>query len=212
METLDRLMSVALPIAWVVFAVGMTVRTRRILALPYRPDRAAPRDSARYGAFYALTFAMLPWKKESTRTHWATYTAGMVMHIAVFLAIVFALARLAGVGQGVAGMLLRLVGPLGLAAALGLLVKRAVVPHMRAISTPDDFISNALVDFYLLGGVLTVSDPDWAPLWRLAVVLLLLWVPVGKIYHMVLFFISRLLFGWQFGRRGVIRHAKPISY
>jgi hypothetical protein len=212
METLDLLTALALPAAWGVFLLGMAVRTRRILSLPYRPDRAPARGDARYGAFYALTFAMLPWKKESTRQHWITYTAGMVMHVAVFAALLFALARLAGVGQGLAGAIVRLVGPVGLAAAVGLLIKRTLVGYMRAISSPDDFISNALVDGYLLGAVLTAYAPDQAPLWRAATILLLVWIPVGKIYHMLLFFVSRILFGWQFGRRGVIRHAKPVTY
>ncbi len=43
-------------------------------------------------------------------------------------------------------------------------------------------------------------------------ILLLLYVPLGKIYHMLLFFVSRALFGLQFGRRGVLQHDLPISY
>jgi len=87
-----------------------------------------------------------------------------------------------------------------------------VSAQMRAISVPDDFVSNLAVDFYLVAGVATAFAPEWVGVWQLSALVLLVWIPLGKIYHMVLFFVSRLLFGWQFGRRGVIRHGKPISY
>jgi len=83
---------------------------------------------------------------------------------------------------------------------------------MRAISSPDDFISNLTVQFYLLGGALTAFIPSMVSLWRLAAILLLFYAPVGKIYHMLLFFVARTLFGLQFGRRGVLRHDIPVSY
>jgi len=117
-----------------------------------------------------------------------------------------------GLYEAEAALVAGYVGIAGLVSAVGLFVKRSLVSHMRAISSFDDFFSNLLVDFYLLAGVLTAFDASMAPLWQLAVVLLLVWIPIGKIFHMVLFFVSRILFGLQFGRRGVIRHAKPISY
>ena len=212
MTVLDTWTAALLPWVWGYFFIAMGLRLRRILRLPYRKERAPARGSARYGALYALSFAMLPWKKESTRTHWATYLAGMLLHVGVFAVLAFALARWVGVGAEVLAWIVRTVGTVGLAMAVALLIKRAIVSHMRAISSVDDFLSNALVDLYLLGGVLTAFDPAWLPVWRLAAIVLLIWIPLGKIFHMVLFFVSRVLFGWQFGRRGVINHAKPISY
>ena len=201
-----------LPLAWVYFAFAMSWRTWRVLRRPMKGDLAVPRGDANYGALYALTFAMLPWKKESTRTHWMTYTAGMLMHLGVFSAVLFAVARLVHFGDLFMAPVVLGLGTVGLAMAVGLFIKRMVRSDMRAISSPDDFISNFLVDFYLLGAVLTAYEGGLIGLWRLSVILLLFWIPLGKIYHMVLFFVSRLLFGWQFGRRGVIRHAKPITY
>jgi hypothetical protein len=212
METLHQLTQFVLPFVWIYFFVALGMRTLRILRRPYKADRSTARGDPNYGAFYALTFAMLPWKKESTRLHWITYMAGVLMHLAVFAALGFAISRWLGSGIEFMGLVVKFVGIAGLVAAFGLFVKRMMVPKMRTISNGDDFLSNLLVDFYLLGGVLVAFNESWEGVWRLATILLLLWIPIGKIYHMVLFFVSRLLFGWQFGRRGVIRHAKPFTY
>ncbi|KAA3613565.1 MAG: hypothetical protein D8M58_16925 [Calditrichaeota bacterium] len=194
------------------FVVISALRLYSILQRPYKKDLSQPKGSSRFGAFYALTFAMLPWKKESTKTHWATYAAGMLMHIAVFSAFLYAISIRFDLWPNVMQIIVQWIGPAGLIMAFGLFIKRNVVRHMRIVSNLDDFLSNLLVDFYLLGAVLTAYDFLWLALWRLAVILLLFWIPLGKIFHMLLFFVSRLLFGWQFGRRGVIKHGTPLSY
>ncbi|MDH4121576.1 MAG: hypothetical protein OEV94_07720 [Deltaproteobacteria bacterium] len=212
LDDLNEAGVVALP--WVVgwCVVLSALRLVWVIRRPMAADIAPPKGSSAGGAFYALTFAMLPWKKESTRHHWATYTAGMLMHLAVFVVILYGGARWVGWGQQVMGWVVLAMGPVGLAAAVGLLVKRGIHRGMRAISSPDDVLSNLLVDAYLLGAVLTAWSEGWLPMWRLAFLGLLVWIPLGKLFHMVLFFFSRVFFGWQFGRRGVIRWALPVSY
>ena len=212
MPDLDYWTSAAFNYFVVFFIVVMTIRLWRIMKYPYKKDLSEARGDSRYGALYALTFAMLPWKKESTKTHWATYTAGMMMHLAVFIVFLFALGRRFGIGEDILQPLVQTVGLVGLATAFGLFIKRSTITYMKTISNFDDYFSNLLVDFYLLGGVLTAFDAAWVPLWRLAAILLFIWIPLGKIFHMPLFFVSRILFGLQFGRRGVIRHGKPITY
>ncbi len=196
----------------VFFIVVSAIRLYSILRRPYKKDLSQPKGSSRFGAFYALTFAMLPWKKESTKKHWATYAAGMLMHMGVFVAFFYAVGIRFNLWPEILQVLVRWIGVAGLIMTLSLFIKRNVVNHMRIISNPDDFLSNLLVTFYLLGAVLTAYDFSWLPLWRLAFLLLLFWIPLGKIFHMILFFVSRLLFGWQFGRRGVIKHGTPLTY
>jgi len=212
METLNIWTKILINWATLIFFVGMTVRLVRILRYPYKKDMSQSKGDPKYGAFYALTFAMLPWKKESTKKHWLTYTAGMIMHVGVFAIILFALARRLDFGVEFMINIIKWIGPLGLVLAFSLFVKRATLGYMKAISNLDDYFSNLLVDFYLLAGTLTAYNLEWLGLWRLAAILLLIWIPFGKIFHMVLFFISRVLFGLQFGRRGVIKHGPPITY
>ncbi|MDH4224323.1 MAG: hypothetical protein OEW12_01595 [Deltaproteobacteria bacterium] len=212
MESLTHFADSWFPAAAAVFVVGFGWRMVRLLRLPRPKDIAPPKGDAAKGAVYALTFAMLPWKKESTRIHWVTYTAGMAMHLGLFLAILYALVRLAGWSGPGLDMVMQGAAPMGWAAAFGLFVKRIFKRSMRAISTPDDFVSSLLVQGVLLGAWLTALDGGWWPLWKVAAMALMVYIPLGKLFHMVLFFFSRVFFGRQFGSRGVLRHAAPVSY
>jgi len=212
METLAQINVFAFPIALFIGVFGVLARLWRVLHYRYGSDLGAPGGDDHYGAFYALTFAMLPWKKESTRTHWATYTAGMLMHIGIFGLFAFGATKSFGVEIGLLTWAVRTVVPFCAILSVGLLIKRLTIANMRAVSTLDDYLSNILVDLFMLGGILTAWDATMVELWRVSTILLLLWMPLGKIFHMVLFFVSRVLFGWQFGRRGVIRRGLPISY
>ncbi len=212
MQTLDSLTLLVFPYALIWFFVLLALRTAVVLRRGYKFELGAPKGSPRRGILYSLTFSMLPWKKDSTRRHPWTYAAGMGMHLGVFLTVLFAFGRRLGSWPEWLLPVFGAAALVGFASALGLFVKRSTRSYMRPISNPDDFVANLLVQLYLLAGGLTAFLPAVNPLWRLAAILLLLYVPLGKIYHMLLFFVSRALFGLQFGRRGVLRHDLPISY
>lgn len=212
MKTLDSLTTVAFPYALAWFGFFVALRTAVVLRRGYRLELGAPKGSPRRGILYSLTFSMLPWKKDSTRLHPWTYAAGMFMHLGVFSTVVYALGRRFASWPAAAETVFGVVAGIGFLGALGLLLKRGSTPYMHSISSPDDFLSNLLVELYLLGGCLAAFLPPAVGFWRLAAILLLVYVPLGKIYHMILFFVSRTLFGLQFGRRGVLRHDLPITY
>ena len=217
METLDAVTRSALPFAVAWCAALLMVRTAVVLRRGYRVELGVAKGSARRGVLYSLTFSMLPWKKDSTRRHVWTYVAGMAMHAGVFFSLLYAAGLSFFAWPEWARPILAVFAGAGFVATLGLFLKRRSVPHMRVISSLDDFVANTMVQLFLLGAVLTavvpdVTVPSAVALWRSAGILLLLYVPLGKIYHMLLFFVSRALFGLQFGRRGVLQHDVPISY
>ena len=212
MQTLDQLTLLVFPYALAWFFVLLALRTAVVLRRGYKIELGAPKGSPRRGILYSLTFSMLPWKKDSTRRHPWTYAAGMGMHLGIFLTVLFALGRRLGSWPEWLLPVFGVAALVGFVSVLGLFVKRGTKAYMKSISHPDDFVANLLVQLYLLAGGLTAFVPGMNPLWRLAAILLLLYVPLGKIYHMLLFFVSRALFGLQFGRRGVLRHDLPISY
>lgn len=212
MEALDALAAAALPWAGAWFLLLMGLRTAVVLRRGYRLELGPPKGSPRRGVVYSLSFSMLPWRKDSTRLHPWTYAAGMAMHVGVFAAFVFALGRRFDAWPTWVAPLFGTLAGLGWLGATGLFAKRVTQPFMRPITNPDDYISNALVQFYLLGACLTAFSDAWVGAWRASAVALLVYVPLGKIYHMLLFFVSRTLFGLQFGRRGVLRHGVPVSY
>ncbi len=212
MTTLDHITQLVFPYALGWFVLLLFLRTAVVLRRGYRLELGAPKGDPRRGILYSLTFSMLPWKKDSTRRHPWTYAAGMGMHLGVFLTVLFALGRRFASWPEWSLPLFGLAAAIGLLSTLGLCVKRGTRGYMRAISTADDFLANLLIQLYLLGGLLAVLLPTADAFWRLTAILLLIYVPLGKVYHMLLFFVSRALFGLQFGRRGVLQHDVPISY
>ncbi len=212
MQSLDHITQLAFPYALVWFVLLLILRTAVILRRGYKLELGTPKGDPRRGILYSLTFSMLPWKKDSTRRHPWTYAAGMGMHLGIFLTVLFAVGRRFASWPEWSLPIFGVAAGVGLVSALGLFVKRGTRSYMHAISSADDFLANLLVQLYLLAGCLTAFLPAANPFWRLTAILLLLYVPLGKIYHMLLFFVSRTLFGLQFGRRGVLQHDLPVSY
>jgi len=198
---LGVVISAAFCAAALVFQIVQTLRFGR------KADPSLPAGGRMAGVLYAFGPGMMPWAKESGREHLFTWTAGVILHAAVFFAFT-------EVGFLLAGMMpppgpsrvIRIVLALGFLCGLGLLIKRAITPSLKAISTPDDFIANGLV-----GGLLLLA---WCALqWLWVIPLLFLWsiylflyIPLGKIRHCFFFFYTRILFGDFFGRRGVLPH------
>ena len=187
--------------AWALLAlVALAFRTR---AWGRRAPHAPPAGDAAAGARYAFTKGMLPQAKESVRTHLPSYAAGLVFHGGVFASFGLLAASLAGFEPGSA--LLRLGGAAagaGALAGLGLLGKRIASPVLLGLSAPDDYVANVLTSVFAALAALAAFAPDARAASLVAGVALLLYLPVGKIRHCLLFFPSRYEMGRFFGRRG----------
>ncbi len=212
MLLIDQFTRQIFPFALSWFAVLILIRTVVILRRGYRVELGVQKGSPRRGILYSLTFSMLPWKKDSTRRHPWTYAAGMGMHVGVFLTILFALGSRLWTWPAEVIVPFGVVAGIGFISASGLFIKRLTKAYMQPISNLDDYLSNVVVQVYLLSASIAAFFPQLIGVWRLGAVLMLVYVPLGKIYHMLLFFVSRTLFGLQFGRRGVLEHDMPISY
>lgn len=164
---------------------------------------APPAGNPASGVRYAFTAAMLPQAKESVRLHLPSYALGVVFHLGTFVAFGLLAAALGGIqpppALALAGAAATLGGAVG---GLGLLVKRVATPHLRGLSSVDDYVANLLTTSFaaLAGG--TAIHPPLAPAWFVAAVLLLIYLPIGKIRHCVFFFSSRAHLGAFFGYRG----------
>ena len=168
---------------------------------------AAPAGSPWTGILYAFGAGMSPRAKESASHHPLVYAAGLTYHLGVFsglptLAIVLSGATPPPAAASVLGW--AMLG--GAAAGLALLARRAATPLLRAISAPDDYASNAIVDAWLVTGALAVFA-SLVPGFLVATIVLALYAPLGKIRHCVFFFLARGLFGARLGRRGIVRSA-----
>lgn len=193
-------------------AVGVTGLAAQVLAAqrrPLRADLAPAKGSAAIGVLYAFTEGMAPWSKESTRMHWVGYLRGIAFHGAIFagLALLVAspwLGELPPLVRGAAAVIL-VMGTLAGLAGFG---PRLSDPTLRRLSTPDDYLSLALVTAFLGAGTMASAAPAFvAAFWGISGVLLA-YAPLGKIRHCVYFFYSRTFFGLLFGRRGVLERAR----
>lgn len=183
--------------AWA--CLGLLILRSKTQAYGRRMLHAAPAGDPKAGVHYAFTKAMSPMAKESVRENLPSYLAGMAYHTGLFTAMALLVARLVG-----ASLPLFLVWPsrallaVGVMGGLALLFKRVLKAELRGLSHPDDFVANLLTTAFV---ALALFGPE--KLWLLSAILLLLYVPLGKIRHCFFFFSTRSSFGAFFGRRGV---------
>ena len=180
---------------------SLTYHIRFLLKSGNTPDYAPPSGSIPAGIQYSFTGAMSPVKKESAFLHLPTYTAGMIYHLGTFLSVFLIFILWADVilppalSWGLASFLL-----VSALCGIGILVKRMLKKSLRKLSNPDDYISNILVTAFQL--LLAVSS-KFTPWLFLAAGLLLLYIPLGKLKHLLYFFAARWQLGLFYGRRGV---------
>jgi len=197
-------------VAFFVSLVLLTVLVLQTLSFGRRRLHSRAEGKRWQGMAYALGRGMLPWEKESAARHLPTYVAGMIYHAGVFAAILSVLFLAAEIRPPEAAVtVFRFFLAAGFLSGAGLLLKRAVQPRMRYISCPDDYVSNLLVDGFVLSGLLSSLIAAAEPVFFILAILTFLYMPLGKIRHCFFFFYSRLLFGSYFGRRGVLPRKRP---
>lgn len=187
--------------------ISLTYHFARLIRLGKPRDLARPAGAESDGIRYSFTTGMSPRKKESAYLHLPTYAAGMIYHTGTFLA--FGLFILITFGfdpsdlwSGIlSGYLL-----VSLLSGLFILIKRAAVRKLRILSNPDDYISNILASSFQGASIVFLFAGLAAEtLYYVIASLLFLYLPLGKLKHLVYFFAARYQLGLFFGRRGVWR-------
>lgn len=188
--------------AMVISAAVFTALRVRLGSVPAHV--APPRGSAAAGILYAFTVAFAPWAKESASRHLPSYLAGIAYHVAVFSGLVRLIVSLVepSLPSFTNGLMAVLAG-CGLACGLALLVKRCTDRRLWAVSVPEDFFANALVNLMLAAALAAALRPSTLPVFQIAGAVLILYAPLGKLRHMLFLLTSRRVLGATFGRRGV---------
>jgi hypothetical protein len=168
---------------------------------------APPTGKSSQGIWYAFGQGMMPWEKESAGKHLPTFIAGIFYHLAVLAAITCLILQLSNIVMDTPySMILRATLFVGILSGLGLFIKRLSKPHMRGISTPDDYIANLLVTIFIASALLASFDSRFSNIFFASAIILFCYMPIGKIRHCVFFFYTRILFGAFYGRRNIFPH------
>lgn len=155
------------------------------------------------GVIYNFTWAMAPGHKETLRLHPVKSSIGILMHVGVLVAVAYILvlavnpqhARccpyIFGVIPGIAAL-----------CAFYLLVRRVFTPEMRAMSSPDDYLSIMLTFGLLIAAVMHEFSLIGTRYLLGYAAVLFFYLPIGKLKHALFFFLARADFGARMGYRG----------
>lgn len=190
---------------------GLFVHFIHIVRLGKPNDLSEKSGDTTKGIVYANTTAMLPQNKESAYLHLPGYAAGILFHIGIFTSfLVFLLSFFPFFNRWIEVSTLRLI----IAAVLAvtclsgyiLLFRRVLSKDLKGLSTPDDFISNALTSTFQLFTILHLVWPTngvVTALYYIACALLFVYMPFGKLRHAVYYFAARYHLGFFYGWRNV---------
>ncbi len=176
----------------------------RLMKLGKPRDYSARAGSTTGGIVYSFTAGMNPRNKESAFLHLPTYTAGLIFHVAAFLAIVLFFLLLSGLEfNRPIRIIFYLTAFSGAVSGFGILAKRLTDRKLRLLSNPDDYISNILVTLFQLFTGLVLLNKWFYAAYMIVAGLLFLYMPAGKLKHAMYFFAARYHLGLFYGWRNV---------
>lgn len=180
----------------------------RIIKLGKPKDLSVKSGDVAQGVAYSNTVAMMPTHKESAYMHIPTYAGGMIYHCGTFLSILLYFLSLFELNIWYPEWLnLALALCLCASTICGvlLLIKRFVNKNLHSLANPDDYLSNLFttlfqcvsVAFLLTGGM---SD-TWLAVYYIVTSVLLVYMPMGKLKHLLYYFSARYHLGFFYGWR-----------
>jgi nitrate reductase gamma subunit len=176
------------------------------------------------GVIYSNTGAMLPHCKESAYKHLPTYTAGILFHIGSFIALlcflilIFAPVWIFFFQHNVLSAMIAIALWGSSCFGTGLIIKRILSKKLRPISNMDDYFSVIIVTLFHIISALLFTTFSFHDIFHqyfssemhsgiictyfVVATLLFLYLPFGKLKHVIYFFDARFQLGFFYGRRG----------
>jgi nitrate reductase gamma subunit len=205
------------PLVWIAFAVfvvGSLWQAMSLYKMSKRTDKVFY-DHYNPGAAGASIWAwLLPLGSRSFRENPAMGLGFFVFHVCLILTPLFALGHAVtfeynrGIHwPSISDSLADAMTLVFLAAALFMLARRFVLPHVRIVTEPKDYFIWLVTVLPFLTGFLChhklLLDPDTMLLVHVFTgCLMLILLPFTKLAHAFLFFMTRAFIGSEFARRG----------
>lgn len=206
--------------ALLIMACVYTLRIVWLLHFKAGRERQAPtgqfRTTKTKGIVYSWMNVAMPWAMESTRTKSFFYAQFVIFHMGVVAAIglSFVIPYAPGLLEsGILPSILQVIIGLAFLVSLIRLYRRITDKYMRALSSPDDYFSLALLTAWFFFAVLAAPNkPEQGETVLLTYFILtaffLIYVPFSKISHYLYYPFTRYYFGKTMGYRGVYPMAK----
>ena len=214
MELLEFARGPALQVAAYILVAGSIWRFVGILMLKEKVDHSEPRQRAGLMSalkmIYTRSFTAYPFKRATLYPKMLAY----VMHIGLFAVvflfvphIMFFKGFLGFDWPGLPNNIIYLLGVAAVVSGVALLVRRLTSPVLKLISNFDDYFSWFVTILPLITGLMIpvrmgLRYETILAIHILSVVLLMIWLPFGKLGHTFLVFITRGTTGMVFERRG----------
>jgi cation transport ATPase len=154
---------------------------------------------------YSYTTAMMPNNKETAYLHIPTFISGIFLHIGTFISLLlFIIFYFIEPNLFPCWLIWASSAVLIIASCFGiaLFIKRLALKKLRELSTIDDFISNLLAtSFQIFTAIYFILGIPVEIYYYILASILLLYLPVGKLRHVVYFFAARYHLGFFYGWR-----------
>ncbi len=176
----------------------------KIISYGMPKDYSKKRGDISKSVGYSYIGAMSPMKKESAFLHLPTYIAGLSYHIGTFLSLFLFVFFIPGIyPTGLVALIISIILLISGISGFGILIKRISKDQLRSLSNPDDYISNILVTLIQLMTAVVLYIPQSASYYFILISIFFLYLPIGKLKHVVYFFAARYHLGFFYGWRGV---------
>ncbi|MFH1942712.1 MAG: hypothetical protein ABIL68_11490 [bacterium] len=187
-----------------IFILSSLYHLFQIVKRAHTDDLSNAKGSILLGVLYSMTGAMLPMKKETAYLHLPTYIAGILYHIGSFFALfwlipLFFRIPLPFLFVRMSIFIFLFTGLCG----FFILLKRFSNTKLRHLSSPDDYFSNILVTAFHWMMAVALHRNTLIPHLFIVSTVLFLYIPIGKLRHIIYFFIARFYLGLFYGKRGV---------
>lgn len=215
----DQLQIFALSFMAIVYAL----KIRWILKFPAGKERQKTTSlsemNARRGALLSIANIAMPWQMASYRDRPFLYVQFAIFHIAVAVSIAMSIIMPYWpdlIASPAAVLTMQIIFAAGLLVGLMRLVRRVTNPYMRAISSPDDHFSLALLCVWMAFSFLAASNARSTSetpilIYFILTAFFLIYVPFSKISHYIYYPFARFYLGRTLGHRGSYPNMKPAT-
>ena len=201
------------------FLAGMLYRLTRVVALGWQKDFVKPKHNKLGGSIVSFVKGVIIWPfipriGETAARNPATYIAGGLFHLGLFVTILLGTAHMlvwkSLLGFGWPTLPLPIVDWLAAAAVVALVIlyiNRLSSPVLRMLTRTADYFNLLFVFLPMLTGFflthrLFLRYEEMFALHMLSVDVLLIWIPMSRISHFMFYFFTKARHGARFAQRG----------